>query len=105
MPKALLIMKTVFDAGEKMRHLNDKKRIMHAEITIGECTIMFAECTENCKSPTGGFFAYVVNADETLKKAPEEGAASVDAPTDKEYGRSCGVSDPYGNTWWITSAK
>ena len=98
-------MKTVFDAREKMRHLNDKKRIMHAEITIGECTIMVAESTENYKSSTGGFFVYVFNADETWKKALEAGAASIEAPSDKGYGRSCGVSDPYGNTWWITSAK
>jgi uncharacterized glyoxalase superfamily protein PhnB len=49
-------MKTVFDAKEKMRHLNVKKRIMHAEITIGESRTMFAESTENYKSPMGGFF-------------------------------------------------
>jgi PhnB protein len=98
-------MKKVFDAREKMRYLNDQKRIMHAEITIAECTIMFAESTEKYKSSTGGFFIYVVNADETWKKALEAGAGSIEAPSDKEYGRSCGVSDPYGNTWWITSAK
>jgi PhnB protein len=98
-------MKTVFGAREKMRHLNDNKRIMHAEIAIGECTIMFAESTEKYKSSTGGFFIYVGSADETWKKALQAGATSIDAPSDKEYGRSCGVTDTNGNTWWITSPK
>jgi PhnB protein len=98
-------MKTVFDAREKMRHLDDKKRIMHAEITLGERTIIFAAGTEKYKSSTGGFFIYVVNSDETWKKALEAGDTSIDAPSDKEYGRSFGVSDRYGNTCWITSVK
>jgi hypothetical protein len=24
-------------------------------------------------------------------------------PADQSYGRSAGVNDPFGNTWWITS--
>ena len=98
-------MKKVFDAREKMKHLDDTQRIMHAEITIGDCTIMFAEGTDKYRSSTGGFFIYVPNADQTWKKALEAGATTIDEPSDKEYGRSCGVSDPFGNTWWITSVR
>jgi uncharacterized glyoxalase superfamily protein PhnB len=50
-------------------------------------------------------FVYVDNADEIYQKALQEGAVSIMEPADQSYGRSCGVEDPYGNTWWITSVK
>ena len=37
------------------------------------------------------------------EKALQAGATSVMPPADQDYGRSCGVKDPCGNTWWITS--
>lgn len=46
---------------------------------------------------------YVPNADETYKKALEEGATSAMEPADTPWGRFCGVKDPYGNHWWITT--
>ena len=34
----------------------------------------------------------------------EAGAASIAAPADKPYQeRACGVTDSYGNTWWIAT--
>ena len=48
-------------------------------------------------------FVYVEDADETYKKAVENGAETVMPPDDQPYGRSCGVTDPFGNVWWITS--
>ena len=45
------------------------------------------------------------NADESYKKAIDEGATTVMELSDQDYGRTCGVSDPFGNTWWITSVK
>jgi len=50
-----------------------------------------------------GLFIYVENADEGFRKAKEAGAQVIMEPVDREYGRSCGVKDPFGNTWWITS--
>jgi len=52
-------------------------------------------------------FIYVHDADLTYKKALAAGAATVpgNEPSDKDYGRTCGVTDPFGNTWWITSVK
>lgn len=77
--------------------------IMHAEIKIGESVVMFAEATEQWTPQVGGIFIYVENADITYRAALEQGAASVMEPADQDYGRSCGVKDPTGNTWWITS--
>lgn len=95
----------VFDACEKLKSMRDENLIMHAEITIGESTIMVADATEKFSSCTAGLFVYVDDADDTFLKAISAGATSVMHPTDQPYGRSCGIADPFGNTWWITSVE
>lgn len=97
---------TVFDAVFANEHLRDDGvTIMHAEIKIGECTVMFAQSTEQWTSQTANLFVYVNDADKTYATALENGGISVMEPADQSYGRSCGVKDPSGNTWWITSVK
>ncbi len=93
----------VFGATEKYKEMRDEKLIRHAEVKIGESTIMFADATEEFEPSTAGMFIYVDNADEAYQRAMEAGATSLQEPADQSYGRSCGVKDPYGNTWWITS--
>jgi uncharacterized glyoxalase superfamily protein PhnB len=46
----------------------------------------------------------VSDADRSYAAALAAGATSVMSPADQDYGRSCGVKDTNGNTWWITSA-
>jgi uncharacterized glyoxalase superfamily protein PhnB len=48
---------------------------------------------------------YSKNGDETFRKAIEKGAKVVMEMEDKSYGRSGGVEDPFGNTWWITTIQ
>lgn len=96
----------VFNAEETFKRMReDGKTIMHSEIQIGGSTIMFADTTEQFKSSPAGLFIYVGNADETYKKAIDEGASTVMELSDQDYGRTCGVADPFGNTWWITTVK
>lgn len=97
----------VFNAVEKkeVRSMRDENTIQHSEIRIGDSTIMFADSTEEAKPRTAGFFIYVENADETYKKAIARGATAVSGLSDKSYGRSGGVKDPFGNIWWITSVQ
>jgi PhnB protein len=101
----LAFAKNVFDATEKYKEMRDENTIRHAEVKIGESVIMFADSTDQYPPQTAAMFIYVDNADEVYKKALEEGAASIMEPADQSYGRSGGVTDPYGNTWWITSEK
>ena len=98
-------METVFEATEKMKIMRDDTHVMHAELQIGESTIMFADSTEELKPRNAGLFIYVSDADETYNKALEEGATPVTAISNQDYGRSGGVEDPFGNVWWITSLK
>jgi uncharacterized glyoxalase superfamily protein PhnB len=97
---------TVFDAVLTNEHLRDDGvTIMHAEVKIGECTIMFAQATEQWTLQTANLFIYVNDADESYATALENGGISVMEPADQSYGRACGVKDPSGNTWWITSVN
>jgi len=94
--------KNVFGAEEKSRHMRDEKLIMHGEISIADSSIMFADATEQHAQQTAGLFIYVNNCDETYQLALANGATVVTEPADQEYGRSAGVKDPFGVTWWIT---
>ena len=94
----------VFDAEAAHRTLHENGSIAHGEIRIGDSTIMFSNSRDDWKPATANMFVYVEDADATYEKALSNGAESVMPPADHEYGRSCGVTDPFGNVWWITSA-
>ncbi len=101
--KFMAFTHAVFGATETLREMRDPQTIMHAEIMIGECTIMFADATERYGERPAGFFIYVDDADSTFKKAIDAGATVISEPADQPYGRSGGVTDPCGNSWWMTS--
>ena len=94
----------VFDATTSSDHvLREDGTVMHAEIIITGSTIMVTDVVEDWSRQTANLFVYVPNVDETYKKALENGATSVMGVSNKEYGRTCGITDPSGNVWWITS--
>ncbi len=96
----------VFNAKAMHKQVReDGLTIMHAEVDISGSVIMFAESTEPYPVQTANLFVYVDNAEDTYEIALKNGATSVNEPADQPYGRSCGVSDPNGNTWWITSVS
>jgi PhnB protein len=93
----------VFGATEQYKAMRDETTIMHAEINIQGSTIMFADCTDTYTQQNAGMFIYVDSCDETYQKALDNGAESLIQPADQSYGRSAGVKDTFGNTWWITN--
>ncbi len=100
-------MAEVFECKEQLIVDADYGTVMHGEIRIGDTVIMFAETGDQFPMMNAGMFIYVDDADTTYKKALAAGAVTVKGqePSDKDYGRACGVTDPFGNTWWITSVK
>jgi PhnB protein len=88
---------------KRMRETGDV--IMHAEININGSTIMFCDTTEDWSTSTANLFVYVQDADNSYQLAIDNGAATVMELSDQDYGRTCGVKDPFGNSWWITSIK
>ncbi|MEO8960464.1 MAG: VOC family protein [Ginsengibacter sp.] len=98
--------KKVFGATLNFQELrDDTKKIRHAEIQIDECTIMLADATEEFKQQTANLFIYVDDADTAYATALDNGATNLIELSDQEYGRTCGITDPVGNVWWITSVK
>jgi PhnB protein len=96
-------MKKVFGAEERNKAMRDEKLIMHAELSIGGNVIMLADATELYKQQPAGIFVYVEDCDSVYNDALANGATSVSEPADQSYGRSAGVKDAFGNTWWLTS--
>lgn len=97
---------TVFGGtvGSTQHQDDNPDQIRHAEVTIGGSTIMFCDSRAEWPAQPANLFVYVANADDSYQKALDAGGTSVMPPADQDYGRSCGVTDPCGNTWWITSA-
>ena len=96
-------MQDVFEGKEKMKHMRDEHIIAHGEILVGESVIMCADATDAFGPRTGGFMIYVKDADVTYINALAAGATSIMPVADMPYGRSGGVTDPWGNQWWITT--
>lgn len=98
--------KKVFDAQDSNQQvLRDDGTVMHAEIILNDSTIMVTDEIKDWPQQNANLFVYVPNADETYKKALENGATSLMGLSDQDYGRTCGVTDPFGNVWWITSVR
>ncbi len=93
----------VFNAELLNKHIRDENIIMHAEIKIGDSIIMLADSTQQYPPQPAGFFIYVDDADKTYETALNNNAITVTEISDQSYGRSGGVKDAFGNTWWITS--
>ncbi|RBL89330.1 VOC family protein [Chitinophaga flava] len=102
----LTFTQQVFQATVSFRELHDDNQtIRHAEIQISGSTIMTSEAREQWKAQPGNLFVYVEDADSSYQTALDNGATSVMPLSDQSYGRTCGVKDPCGNIWWITSVK
>lgn len=95
-------IKAVF--GAEMTHQDRRDGIVgHCEANLGGSTIMFSQSRDEWTPQTANMFVYVEDADAIYAKAVEHGSTTVMPPADQDYGRSCGVTDPFGNVWWITS--
>lgn len=93
----------VFDAKVRSKEMRDEKIIKHAEIAIDDSVIMCADAVGEWKAQPAAFFIIVKDADESFQKALDHGATIISDLADLDYGRSGGVKDPLGNSWWITS--
>src|ERR1700722_8707180 len=104
--------KKVFGAKERMRMPGPDGKVMHAELEIGDSTVMISD--ENpqmgARSPqsVGGastcLHVYVENVDAIAQKATEAGAKLVRPVKDQFYGDRTGtVIDPFGHMWSIAT--
>jgi uncharacterized glyoxalase superfamily protein PhnB len=96
-------MQNLFNAEIVNKQMHNEKSLMHAELKVGNTTIMCGEAGGEWEPLTTSLFVYVANADESYAKALELGCVSIMSLSDQPYGRTCGVKDIFGNVWWITS--
>jgi len=111
---AIDFYKMAFGASERMRMARPDGRIGHAEIQIGDTTVMMAD-----EHPEIGAFSpehyggspvslhfYADDCDEIYQRALAAGAKTVRQPADQPYGdRNAGVLDPFGYKWWIAARQ
>src|SRR6266436_824376 len=77
--------------------------VLHATIRIGDNTLEIDEAHAEFRPMPCHLHLHVDDADAMYARAIRAGATSIDAPSDKPYGRSGGVKDAFGNSWYMTS--
>ncbi len=112
--RAIDFYKKAFGATESMRFEGSPGKIGHAEIKIGDSTVMladeFPEMGVRSPQSIGGsgtcFLIYVTDVDARFQQAIAAGAKEVRPVKDQFYGdRSGTLEDPFGHLWTISTHK
>lgn len=102
--KQIAFLEAAFAAKELHRSTLPDGNIIHAEVTIGDSTIMLGQANQQYPPRPSTTYLYVDDVDGTFRRALEAGGKSLVEPKDQFYGdRSGGVEDPSGNYWWIAT--
>ncbi len=97
-------VKRAFGAVELGRHATPDGVIHHATVKIGTGLIELGEAHGPYRPMPTMFYLYVEDCDALYKRALSAGATSISEPADQPYGdRSGGVTDPFGNKWYIAT--
>src|SRR5262245_29363369 len=103
--------KAAFGATEIMRMDDGDGGIRHAVIQPGDSPVMITgespawpdmRSVEAHKGSPVQTFLYVDRADRVYERVTAAGATTVMPVENKHYGCTCGVTDPFSLTWWIT---
>lgn len=98
----------VFDAEEISAHRDAAGVLRHGELRIGDSPVMLAGAVPEypfCQPAAAQLFVYCDDADAWFQKVVAAGASVVMEMSDQSYGRTGGVKDPFGITWWITTHR
>lgn len=98
-------LKQAFDGVELRRFDLPDGKVAHAEVRIGESVVMLAEGSPDYPAFPAWLHLYVADVDVSYRRALDAGGASVQKPQQKpgDPDKRGGVTDPAGNTWWISS--
>ena len=109
---AIEFYKKAFGASELTRIPMPDGRIGHAEIKIGDATIMMADeypeiqflSPESLGGSTVVIHVYVDDVDAFASRAVAAGANLVRPVADQPYGdRNCKIVDPFGHAWFFAT--
>lgn len=102
--KLIEFIEKTFGGEVKFKMEDETGRIGHAEMKIGDSTLMLAEVQAEWKPTNSMLQLYVEDADAVYQKALDAGAVSIKEPADQFYGdRSATVKDSTGNVWNIAT--
>jgi uncharacterized glyoxalase superfamily protein PhnB len=94
----------VFNAKERreVRTPDKDGKLIHAEIQIGDSTIMMADSKEDWPFTPSFVQIYINSIDDTLEKARNNNAKIITEKTQFYGGYNIGrIQDPFGNIWWL----
>ncbi|WP_449432896.1 VOC family protein [Pseudomonas putida] len=114
--KAIAFYKQAFGAVEMFRLDGPDGRIGHAELKIGDSSLMLADpcdgmeggltASQSLNGAAVGLHLYVEDCDKVHAQAIAAGATQLRAVQDQFYGdRSGTLKDPFGNLWFISTHK
>jgi PhnB protein len=82
------------------------KRIMHAEVKVGDSMIELADAAEQREPMASAIHLYVDDVDAVHDRAVKAGATPLYAPMNQPYGdRESAVRDRWGNHWYIAASS
>jgi PhnB protein len=110
--QAISFYKEAFGATELFRMADDRGRVSHAEIRVGDSVLMLADTHPGttCSNPRSlggssvGLMIYVENVDTVFSRAVRAGGKSLRPLADQFYGdRSGTLEDPFGHVWTVAT--
>jgi PhnB protein len=102
--KLIEFAKQAFGATEVYLAKRPDGTVQHAEIKIGDSTVMMGEAGAGGKNFPGMLHLYMEDVDAVYQRAIQAGAKSLREPADQPQGdRMGGVEDAFGNQWWIAT--
>ena len=103
---AIDFLTNAFGFEEVMRMEDDQGAVNHAEVRLGEDSVMLGDPGDDYRNPrnadhsTALVHVYVDDVDGHFERAKAAGAEIVMEPTDQEYGdRRYDAKDPEGHFW------
>ena len=110
--RAIDFYRRAFGAVELLRMEEPDGRVGHAELRIGDSTVMLAdeypEIGARTPQTIGGtpvsLVLYVEDVDATVARAVAAGAKLTRPVADQFYGdRTGGLTDPFGHVWYVAT--
>lgn len=102
-PAMISFLERVFGAKEvpEAHTLDDDGMVLHAELRIGDSTVMVADRKPDWPFTPSLLQVYVNDIDATLKAAQQLGAIIATNPTDFYGDVLARFEDPWSNLWWV----
>lgn len=97
-----------FGAKEISRYADDRGKIAHAELAIGDASFNLKDDEGDDRSPTtlGGTTVFlcltIEDIDAVAERMVEAGASVVYPIADHGYGRGGRLRDPFGHVWMLS---